>query len=83
MERDFVKLVYGGAEQGEFLCRHPEVDRIHLTGSAATFDAIVWGGKPKVGPDAESATSYSSSWVRDSKGTVPSCLCARHKAYRA
>jgi hypothetical protein len=36
-------VVYGAAEQGIHLCNHPRVDTIHITGSDATHDAIVWG----------------------------------------
>ncbi len=39
----FVALAYGGAEVGEHLARHPDVDTIHMTGSDRTYDAIVWG----------------------------------------
>jgi len=41
------EVVYGGAAEGKFLSNHAVVESIHLTGSAATFDAVVWGGKPK------------------------------------
>lgn len=37
-----------GMQVGAFLCNHPDVASVHLTGSAATYDAIVWQGKPKV-----------------------------------
>lgn len=36
-------VAYGGSETGEFLCRHPLVDEVHLTGSHRTHDLIVWG----------------------------------------
>ncbi len=39
----FLRLVYGGAEIGRVLTRHPLVDEIHMTGSAATYDAVVFG----------------------------------------
>jgi len=39
----FLEIVGGGAEVGDYLCRHPRVDSIHLTGSDRTHDAIVWG----------------------------------------
>ena len=45
----YLRIVYGGAEQGAYLCNHPGVDEIHITGSDKTFDAIVWG------PGAEGA----------------------------
>ncbi|MFH1329475.1 MAG: aldehyde dehydrogenase family protein [Actinomycetota bacterium] len=40
----FVRTVYGGrAENGEYLTHHPAVGRVHLTGSQASYDALVWG----------------------------------------
>jgi acyl-CoA reductase-like NAD-dependent aldehyde dehydrogenase len=41
--RGFLHLVYGGASEGEYLCRHEGVDEIHITGSDRTHDAIVFG----------------------------------------
>jgi acyl-CoA reductase-like NAD-dependent aldehyde dehydrogenase len=43
VEKGWFEVVYGGAAVGSFLCRHPSVDAIHITGSDATHDAIVWG----------------------------------------
>ena len=43
----FLRLVYGGAAEGAYLCNHPEVDEIHITGSDKTFDAIVFGTGPE------------------------------------
>jgi len=42
----FLRLVYGGADTGDYLVHHPGVDAVHLTGSVATHHAIVWGGSP-------------------------------------
>jgi acyl-CoA reductase-like NAD-dependent aldehyde dehydrogenase len=39
----FFRLVYGGAEEGAYLCSHPGVDEIHITGSDKTYEAIVFG----------------------------------------
>src|SRR5437763_8602423 len=39
----FLCIVYGGAAEGSYLCNHPGVDEIHITGSDKTFDAIVFG----------------------------------------
>jgi len=39
----FVRTATGGTEVGEYLCQHPEVDEIHLTGSDRTYEAIVFG----------------------------------------
>jgi len=47
VEAGFLEFVEGGAEVGEYLCTHPAVDSIHLTGSDRTHDAIVWGATPE------------------------------------
>jgi acyl-CoA reductase-like NAD-dependent aldehyde dehydrogenase len=43
IEAGFWAIASGGAELGSYLCHHPLVERIHITGSHHTFDAIVWG----------------------------------------
>lgn len=43
IRQGFLAVVYGGSEAGEYLVQHPGIDEIHLTGSDATHDAIVWG----------------------------------------
>ena len=45
----FVRVVYGGGDIGAWLCEHPLVEEIHVTGSSRTHDAIVFGA----GPDGE------------------------------
>jgi hypothetical protein len=39
----YFQIVYGGADEGAYLCQHPGVDEIFVTGSDKTFDAIVFG----------------------------------------
>jgi acyl-CoA reductase-like NAD-dependent aldehyde dehydrogenase len=39
----YLQVLYGGAEEGSYLCNHSSVDNVHLTGSERTFDAIVFG----------------------------------------
>jgi hypothetical protein len=41
--RGFLAVVYGGAAEGAYLVRHAAIDEIHLTGSDATYDELVWG----------------------------------------
>ncbi len=43
IQAGFLQIVYGGAEVGEYLCQHPQIETIHITGSHRTHDAIVWG----------------------------------------
>ncbi len=47
--RGFVRIVRGGGEAGAYLAQHPSIGHVHITGSRATFEAIVWG----TGADAE------------------------------
>jgi acyl-CoA reductase-like NAD-dependent aldehyde dehydrogenase len=39
----FVALTKGAADVGEYLCQHPKIEEIHITGSDKTHDAIVFG----------------------------------------
>ncbi len=43
IERDVLRIVYGGADVGRYLTDHPDVDAIHVTGSDRTYEAIVFG----------------------------------------
>jgi len=38
-----LRIVKGGADVGAYLCEHASVDEIHITGSGASHDTIVWG----------------------------------------
>lgn len=42
-EAGVLAIVQGGADLGRFLCQHPQIDTLHITGSQQTHDAIVWG----------------------------------------
>ncbi|MGO9389035.1 aldehyde dehydrogenase family protein [Rhodoblastus sp.] len=41
--RGALRIVRGGADAGEYLCNHPGVDEIHITGADTSHDIIVWG----------------------------------------
>ena len=47
IERNFLRIVTGGADVGAYLTAHPQIQEIHITGSAQTYDAIVFGGPDK------------------------------------
>jgi acyl-CoA reductase-like NAD-dependent aldehyde dehydrogenase len=42
----YLRVIAGGVAEGAYLCNHPGVDTIHITGSDKTFDAIVFGPGP-------------------------------------
>jgi acyl-CoA reductase-like NAD-dependent aldehyde dehydrogenase len=54
IDRDALRIVKGGADVGAYLCNHPDVEEIHITGAAASHDAIVWG------PGAEGAANKAA-----------------------
>jgi aldehyde dehydrogenase (NAD(P)+) len=41
--RGVLAIVHGGADEGAYLTHHAGVDEVHVTGSNATHDRIVWG----------------------------------------
>lgn len=43
IEPGYLRVVYGGASEGAYLCNHEGIEEIHITGSDKTFDAIVFG----------------------------------------
>jgi aldehyde dehydrogenase (NAD(P)+) len=43
IDEGFVRVAAGGADVGAYLCAHPGIDAIHLTGGERTHDAIVFG----------------------------------------
>jgi aldehyde dehydrogenase (NAD(P)+) len=43
VERGFVRVTSGGVDVGSHLVQHPEVDVVHITGNAASHDALVFG----------------------------------------
>lgn len=43
IEGNYLSVVFGGIEEGKYLCSHEKVNTIHITGAAKTHDAIVWG----------------------------------------
>jgi acyl-CoA reductase-like NAD-dependent aldehyde dehydrogenase len=43
VERGFLRVTSGGPEVGAYLAHHPEVDAVHITGNAASHDALVFG----------------------------------------
>ncbi|MEU2036848.1 aldehyde dehydrogenase family protein [Nocardia amamiensis] len=47
LELGVLRILTGGAEQGGYLVHHPDVAHVHMTGSANTHDAIVWGAGPE------------------------------------
>ena len=43
IDRGFLRVVYGGGDEGRYLVQHEAVGDVHITGSNLTHDLIVWG----------------------------------------
>ena len=43
IELGAMRVVNGDGAVGAYLAEHPGIDKVHITGSGATHDAIVWG----------------------------------------
>ena len=43
IDRNLVEIVTGGADVGSALADHPGITAVHMTGSEATHDTVVWG----------------------------------------
>ncbi|MET4703810.1 aldehyde dehydrogenase family protein [Frigoribacterium sp. UYMn621] len=41
-----LRIVTGAGDVGSYLANHPGISHVHITGSAATHDVIVWGTGP-------------------------------------
>jgi aldehyde dehydrogenase (NAD(P)+) len=47
VRQGYVRFASGGSDVGGYLAHHPQVGAVHITGSAATHDAIVFGEGPE------------------------------------
>ena len=52
VEPGFLRIVRGGPAVGSYLTAHPGLAHVHITGSATTFDTIVWGPSSGAGAAA-------------------------------
>jgi hypothetical protein len=43
IEAGLLEIVQGGGEVGSYLAHHEGISHVHITGSAATHDVVVWG----------------------------------------
>ena len=50
VEFGVLRIVNGGAEVGSHLIHHSDITHVHITGSRATHDTIVWGGAEESRP---------------------------------
>ncbi len=65
-----LRIVKGGGDVGSYLCTHPLVEEIHITGAAATHDVIVWGPGPEGIANKAAGTPKITKRVTSELGAV-------------
>ncbi|HEX8733111.1 MAG TPA: aldehyde dehydrogenase family protein [Ktedonobacterales bacterium] len=70
IEGGYLRVLYGGAAEGAYLCNHSGIDEIHITGSDKTFDAIVWGPGPEGAARKAAGTPLLTKRITGELGNV-------------
>lgn len=65
-----LRIVKGDAKGGAYLCEHPIVEELHITGSDATHDAIVWGVGEEGQKNREAGTPKNTKRFTSELGSV-------------
>ncbi|HEY4153087.1 MAG TPA: aldehyde dehydrogenase family protein, partial [Pseudolysinimonas sp.] len=65
-----LRIVQGGAAEGSYLAHHDGIEHVHITGSAATHDAIVWGTGPQRSANKKAATPLLKKPITSELGGV-------------
>ena len=47
LQAGLLRIIQGGADVGHELIHHPGIEDVHVTGSVATHDSLVWGSHPE------------------------------------
>ena len=66
----FLRIVKGDAKGGAYLCEHPIVEELHITGSDATHDAIVWGVGAEGAANKKAGTPKNTKRFTSELGSV-------------
>jgi aldehyde dehydrogenase (NAD(P)+) len=68
--RGVLCIVRGGADVGQYLCNHPLVQQIHITGAGASHDAIVWGVGAEAAANKAAGTPKNRRSITSELGAV-------------
>ncbi len=70
IDLDALRIVKGGADVGQYLCTHPDIAEIHITGAETSHDAIVWGTGEKATKNKQAGTPVNTKRITSELGTV-------------
>ncbi len=74
LDAGFFAVVRGGADVGEYLCHHPEIASVHITGSDRTHDAIVWGTGAEQARRKRDDDPFLTKPITSELGAVTPCI---------
>ncbi len=63
-------IVTGGLDAGEYLCNHPDVQSLHITGAGSSHDAIVWGAGDVGAVNKRAGTPINNRPITSELGAV-------------
>jgi acyl-CoA reductase-like NAD-dependent aldehyde dehydrogenase len=70
IDRGVLCIVRGGTDVGQYLCNHPLVESIHITGAGTSHDAIVWGSGDEGRANKASGTHKNTRSITSELGAV-------------
>lgn len=70
IETDALRIVKGDGKVGAYLCDHPLVEELHITGSDKTHDAIVWGVGAEGEKNKKAGTPRNKKRITSELGAV-------------
>jgi acyl-CoA reductase-like NAD-dependent aldehyde dehydrogenase len=70
IDRGVLRIVRGDTEVGQYLCTHPLVEEIHITGSGAAHDHIVWGAGEEAARNKKAGTPKNTRRITSELGAV-------------
>ncbi|MCV2890802.1 aldehyde dehydrogenase family protein [Ruegeria aquimaris] len=70
IDEGFLRIVKGDARGGAYLCDHPIVEELHITGADTTHDAIVWGTGEEGARNRKAGTPRNAKRFTSELGSV-------------
>jgi aldehyde dehydrogenase (NAD(P)+) len=70
IDRGVLRIVRGDASVGQYLCTHPLIEEIHITGSGAAHDNIVWGALDEAAANKQAGTPRNKRRITSELGAV-------------
>ena len=70
IDAGFLRIVKGDARGGAYLCEHPVVEELHITGADSTHDAIVWGTGEEAEKNRAAGTPKNAKRFTSELGSV-------------